>query len=1110
MNRHTSATNAPRLDHVLLRRRAGIWGAVAMSVVLCIIISWLHLQQHDTLQRTAAAVDTIRQARIDLSQGFLQVTLGVDASSALEREAGLVLLRQAIASIENAVLGAGRDSASGHGFRQHAAEFNERLQRWSSAPMPLDGTNLHIAFQQLEREASRVDADTREQLRSLFQRQRAVFAWALGAVGLVLACICAAVVMTGRGRAASQTQTRRAEQERHDADEALRVSQARFRDTFERAAVGMAHFALDGRFLRVNQQLCDVVGYSREELQSKTVQDITHPEDLAADLVFAERSQAGEISSYSSEKRCICKGGRVVWVSCTGTLIRDGDGGPDYYIAVIEDIQKRKEVEAALRANEEWLRLALSATKQGLFDVDLRTWKVALSPVYLGMLGYSEAELSSYEGIHARRHPEDQQRLDDIYQEYARGERTSHREELRLRNKAGEWIWVASIGQLVERDEAGKPVRVVGTNADITERKHAEETLRNSERRFRALIEHSLDSIAVIDANNHIFYLSPAVETVEGYRPEELIGRSGIENTHPDDLPLVGRIVEQLMANPGKAIPVLWRRRHKDGRWIWLEGFATNLLDDPAVLGIVTNYHDVSERKQAEQALAAERTLLRTLIDALPDVVFTKDTRGHFMICNDAEIRHLGFSREEELKGKTVFDVYPRDLAELYHADDMRAVRGEPVLNREEPSLNAEGKVRWYLTIKVPLKNQADEIIGLVGMSRDITDRKNSEELLRRTHKMEALGTLAGGIAHDFYNILLAISGNTRLAIADLPAEHAAHESLAEIVKASARAAELVRRILSFSRPQEPKRETLRLQPVVEEALKLLRSTLPAMVQIQCDFAPSVPSVSADAGQVHQIMMNLTTNAAHAIGDKVGRIEIALTALTVGADLVQLSGDLRQGRYARLMVSDDGCGMDKRTLERIFDPFFTTKPAGQGTGLGLSVVHGIMRGHDGAVTVYSQPGKGTTFHLYFPAAQSEVAVEADEQRAPPSARGERVLYVDDEPALVQLATRALGRLGYRVTGYDDAAQALQEFQARPDDFDAVVTDLSMPGMSGFELARAVLARRPDIPVVLTSGYVRPQDEETARKIGVRSVILKPNTIDDLGRVLDELLQARAH
>ena len=522
---------------------------------------------------------------------------------------------------------------------------------------------------------------------------------------------------------------------------------------------------------------------------------------------------------------------------------------------------------------------------------------------------------------------------------------------------------------------------------------------------------------------------------------------------------------------------------------------------------MIGTIQDITDRKRAEQALMAESTVLRTLIDALPDVVFTKDAQARYVICNTAELKNLGALHEEEVVGKTAFDFYPRELAQRYYADDMRALAGEAVVNQEEPGVDVQGASHWYLTIKVPLRDQAGEIAGLVGISRDITDRRRAEESLQRAQKLEALGTLAGGIAHDFNNLLLAIMGNARLAMGEVATDSPAQESLSEIAKAGARATDLVKRILAFSRPAEPQRQLVDLRPTVEEALKLLRSTLPAMIEIESSFAGAIPLAVADSGQVHQMVMNLVTNAAHAIGDRVGHIALTLDTLTVDADLAQTTPGLREGRYLRLSVSDDGCGMDKSTLERIFDPFFTTKRAGEGTGLGLSVVHGIMRSHGGAIAVYSEPGRGTTFRLYFPAAGGTDAPAADTTlQGVVSGRGERVLYVDDESALVMLVTRLLRRLGYEVSGYTDPTQALQAFVSQPQSFDAVVTDLSMPTLSGFDLARKLRAVRPDIPIVLTSGYLRPEDQETASAIGVRDLILKPDTIEALGEALTRLFR----
>jgi PAS domain S-box-containing protein len=476
-------------------------------------------------------------------------------------------------------------------------------------------------------------------------------------------------------------------------------------------------------------------------------------------------------------------------------------------------------------------------------------------------------------------------------------------------------------------------------------------------------------------------------------------------------------------------------------------------------------------------------------------------------MCNAAELVSVGLTSEEELIGKTVFDFYPPELARLYHADDLEAIAGRPVLDREEPGTDAEGNHRWYLTIKVPLRDHAGQIIGLVGMSRDITDRKRAEEHQRQAQKLEALGTLASGIAHDFNNILLAVAGNADLAIKDLSADHPVQQSLLEIRRAAGRASDLVRRILAFTRG-EVNRVPVQLQPVVEEALMLLRATLPSMIRIDTHFAAGLPPIAADGTQIHQIVMNLATNAAHAIGHRRGTIEFRLERVDVSEDMLPMVPDLRPAGYVVMTVADNGCGMDHETLSRIFDPFFTTKPPGEGTGLGLSVVHGIVKGHDGAINVYSIPGKGSTFKVYFPALDDTIRITKPEVRAPSRAKGERILYVDDEDALVLLASRMLTRLGYEVAGYSDPLEALRTFRSRPADFDVVVTDLSMPAMSGFELARTMIEIRPDVPVIMTSGYVRIEDHRTADEIGVKALILKPSTMEEFAEALAGLIAQR--
>jgi CheY-like chemotaxis protein len=292
------------------------------------------------------------------------------------------------------------------------------------------------------------------------------------------------------------------------------------------------------------------------------------------------------------------------------------------------------------------------------------------------------------------------------------------------------------------------------------------------------------------------------------------------------------------------------------------------------------------------------------------------------------------------------------------------------------------------------------------------------------------------------------------------------------------------------------------LESVIEEALKLLRPTVPAHIALRTRFDPAAAHTIADSTQVHQILMNLITNAAYAIGERSGHIDIELEPCDV--DDAQASSYLHAGSYARLCIADSGCGMSREVLERVFDPFFTTKPDGHGTGLGLSVVAGIMKAHGGAVNAYSEKDQGSVFHLYFPAAAERARARGEEKRQVPQARGQRVWYVDDDELLLSLVGRKLTRLGYSVRSEQDPHAALLNFRKDPHAVDVVVTDLSMPGIRGFDLAQFMLAIRPDLPVIVTSGFVTPEDQLTARKIGVRELLLKPNTADELGALLDKL------
>lgn len=391
--------------------------------------------------------------------------------------------------------------------------------------------------------------------------------------------------------------------------------------------------------------------------------------------------------------------------------------------------------------------------------------------------------------------------------------------------------------------------------------------------------------------------------------------------------------------------------------------------------------------------------------------------------------------------------------------------------------------------------------------ARDLTGRKAMEAQLRESHKMQAIGTMAGGIAHDFNNILGAILGNAALAMEDAGPDSPAQVSLAQIEKAGQRARDLVRQILTFSRNEAPRREPVNLADVVQECKRLLKVTLPTNLKLQAQIDADTPDVLADSTQVGQALFNLCTNAIHAMETKRGTVRIELGH--VHLDILQAEPlGLLPGHYATLAVRDTGTGIDPATLQRLFEPFFTTKQVGQGTGLGLAVVHGVMRTHMGTVDVQSTPGAGSAFILYFP------ALDEPTEPAPAKARRTRssgtssghVMYVDDDQALAFLMQRALSRKGLKVSTFTDPHQALAALRDNPADFDLLVTDYNMPGYSGVDLLRDATAIRPDLPVALASGYVTPEIEQNARAAGARALIHKPNDVDDLCETVQRLLR----
>ncbi len=904
------------------------------------------------------------------------------------------------------------------------------------------------------------------------------------------------------------------------------------------------------------------------------------------------------------------------------------------------NVIEHAQAEQALRMSEARMRAAIAGSAGGRWDISADEGQeygfgdvADLSSECKRFIGFADDEFpSSVLAWRQRIHPDDLPAITKAASAHIEGRAPYYSVEYRIRHKDGSWRYLQTTG-LLQRDSEGRPLRWTGIDWDITERKKTEEALREGRARYQNLIETTSDFIWEVDPQGRYTYCSPQMETLWGLKPEEMIGRTPFDQMPPgpreQGIAFYLGMAKSKRPFSGIQVPSLDGR----GRLITIEISGVPFFDDRGELsGYRGITRDVTERERTQRELASREALLRALTDNSPDAIYVKDTQSRWLMANPAVLRLVGRTAEEAL-GKTDVELYGDPaIGKAILENDRRVMEGKGAETFEELADTSAGR-RLFLSTKAPWFDSKGDLLGLIGISRDVTESRRAEELrqaladqeklrlgaaveqasdsiamvdldgtiryvngafeainkiarqaaigtsyfdildvepsvaeeireaiaagrpwrgmssrlcadgrpvelevtissardasgkvigglitakdvtrenalqsqVRQAQKMEALGTLAGGITHDFNNILGAIILNTELALLDLDPMDPARRPLPLVLQAATRGKELVKQIITFSRQRTWEKKPARIAPIVSEGMKLLRATLPKDVSIQETIDPASGVVLVDPSHIHQVLVNLCQNAALAMRAGGGRLEVALAPVEIDEAMALRYPSLSPGPYVRLTVADSGCGMTKEIQERIFEPFFTTRAAGEGSGLGLAVVHGIVRTYDGEITVASEPTKGSSFSVYFPRVEGEGPAAGAERHEEPQRGEERILLVEDEEAQRRSFEEGLGRLGYRVTARADGRSALGLFRGNPAAFDIVITDQIMPQMTGLELAFEITALRPGLPVIMCTGFSEKVNEESVARSGVRELLMKPFTLLEATRLIRKVL-----
>ena len=654
--------------------------------------------------------------------------------------------------------------------------------------------------------------------------------------------------------------------------------------------------------------------------------------------------------------------------------------------------------------------------------------------------------------------------------------------------------------------------RIKELKKEAVKRKKIEKALKESEERYRSLVDNIDFGVTMIDSDHNIVITNISQARMFNKPVHEFIGKKCFREYEKRENVCPHCPGVQAMSTGHTAHTETEGIRDDGSRFSASINAFPILNEEGQPTGFIEIVEDITERKKAEKALLESEERYRRIFENSVVGIFQSTPEGRYISVNHALAKMLGYSSPADLISSI------SDISKQYYVDPEDRHQYQQVLQKDGIVENIEfraqrknGSQIWVSNSTRAYFDQYGKVDSYEGIVVDITERKRVEDerlvleaQLHQAHKMEAIGTLAGGIAHDFNNILGIILGNAELAIDDIPTWNPSRMNLEEIKTASLRAKDVVRQLLSFARKTKLEKKPINIIPIVKESFNLLRSSIPTSIEIRLNTPKNIDTILADPTQINQVLINLCTNAEHAMPDG-GIIVVTLENIELDKDAAAQRPVLQPGRYISLTVSDTGHGISQEEIDRIFDPYYTTKEIGRGTGMGLAVVHGIVKEHKGLIAVESELGKGTMFSILFPVVEKEAVVEIEPDETFPTGN-ENILFIDDEEAIVKLGRQRLERLGYKVEATISPFEAIELFRSKPDQYNLVITDLTMPKMTGDKLVKEFLNIRPDIPIILCTGFSEKIDEYKAREIGAADYIEKPLDKRDFAfkvrRVLD--------